>query len=58
MDGYGKQLADVDLKKLGKKAGVIALLGITGLTVLGAINLYRFSRGMETLSLDGDNWWK
>lgn len=58
MDGYGKYLADVDLKKVGKKAGVIALLGVTGMIALGAINLYRFNKGMDLLSLDGENWWR
>lgn len=40
-----------------KKLGVVAALGLTGIAVLGTINLYRLNRNMDLLSLDGENWW-
>lgn len=58
MDGYCKYLANVDMKKVGRKVIMVAILGVTGLIVLGAINAYRYNNDMDLLSLDGDNWWK
>lgn len=46
------------MKKVGRKVIMVAILGVTGLIVLGAINVYRYNNDMDLLSLDGDNWWK
>lgn len=51
-------MANADLKKWGKRAAFVGVFGITGLVVIGAINLYRFSKGIEMLTLDGENWYK
>lgn len=51
-------MAKFDLKKTAKKVAIVATLGVTGLVVLGAVNLYRMNKGIDTLDLDGENWWK
>lgn len=47
-----------NLKKYAKRAAIVAALGVTGLVCLGVVNLYRFSKDMNLLDLDGENWWK
>ena len=51
-------MAKFNVKKTAKKVAIVATLGVTGLIVLGAINVYRMNKGLETLNLDGENWWK
>ena len=58
MDGSSKFLGNDRVKKWSKRAGFLAIFGITGLVCVGAINIYRFNKGLDLIDLDGENWWK
>lgn len=44
-------------KKNAKRVAMAAVLGVTGLTVLGIINLYRLNKDLPPFDLSGEDWW-